>query len=251
MRAVTEGVDAAETAAAAPAAAEVDPWLEVDDGQGNKCVPFFVCFFVVIALWRCHCVTTWWRCCCRYFYNQQTGESAWEKPVKKLQALVHTGMWHGLAGEDSGTESGAGAGEDDPYTAEQGAHAQAAPNKSPWHAVDDGEGNTYYFNEETHESRWDPPPDFADGAVTAVGAAAATVRYSSTGVPLGEEWHLVHDDDGNVYYFNEETGETQWDTPRPPDGPPPDRSGQSSDAAGDAAYSDAAAPVVDSAEPDA
>lgn len=79
----------------------------------------------------------------------------------------------------------------------------------------------YYFNEKTGESRWDPPPGF-DGevAVTAVGAAAV-VKYSRSGVPLGEDWDMLEDEEGNVYYFNAASGMSQWDTPRPDGQPPP------------------------------
>ena len=112
VRAVTEGAES-PTAAAQPAS---DPWVEVDDGQGNK-----------------------------YFYNNDTGESAWEKPVQRLQAMVKMGMFHGIASADT-----AAAGGDDAYAAGQGVEQAAsaagdgasAAAASPWHAVDDGEGNT-------------------------------------------------------------------------------------------------------------
>lgn len=76
----------------------------------------------------------------------------------------------------------------------------AAPAPAPveddmlpgWVALDDGEGNTYYFHEESGESRWTKPT--ADG--------------------LPDGWiKMLDEETAAEYFFNTYTGESQWEMP--------------------------------------
>ena len=60
-----------------------------------------------------------------------------------------------------------------------------------WAELADGDGNVYYFNEATEESRWTKP----------------------TAEMLPDGWVRMTDDEGAAYYFNTYTGESQWDKP--------------------------------------
>lgn len=69
-------------------------------------------------------------------------------------------------------------------------------------SVDQQSGDTYYYNDETGESSWDPPPGFEVGGVAPQGAMT------------GGWVTLVDEGSGQNYYFNEQTGETQWEQPQ-------------------------------------
>jgi len=60
--------------------------------------------------------------------------------------------------------------------------------------IDQGSGQTYYYNEATGASQWEPP------------------QASTQPLPAG--WTSGMDEaSGATYYFNENTGEAQWDPP--------------------------------------
>lgn len=115
-----------------------------------------------------------------------------------------------------------------------------------WEIADDGgDGNKFFFNVNTGESRWDPPtPDDAPdararlskgdeqeralpgagergGAAEAVGGDAESTPEDDTSQqhdapPVG--WEAVVAEDGGVYYHQMASGLTRWEFPREGDG---------------------------------
>ena len=73
-----------------------------------------------------------------------------------------------------------------------------------WRAAFDGaSGATYYVNEQTGESQWEPPPQ--------QGGYALQGGYD-TAQALPSGWTRSFDAaSGAAYYVNERTGESQWE----------------------------------------
>lgn len=119
-----------------------------------------------------------------------------------------------------------------------------------WEIANDDDGNEFYFNGTTGESRWDPPtmPDDGDagawptsskgdeervlagagerdsdcGAEAAGGAERALLEDSALkppdALPAGWEAVALEDGDGGVYYHHVASGLTQWEVPHEGDG---------------------------------
>ena len=64
-------------------------------------------------------------------------------------------------------------------------------------------GECFYYNEETGESQWEPPPGFQVGGAAPPGGATT-----------GGWVALVDEASGDTYYFNEQTGQSQWEPPQ-------------------------------------
>ena len=64
-------------------------------------------------------------------------------------------------------------------------------------------GECFYYNDETGESQWEPPPGFQVGGAAPPGGAMT-----------GGWVALVDEGSGETYYFNEQTGASQWDPPQ-------------------------------------
>lgn len=88
-----------------------------------------------------------------------------------------------------------------------------------WTEYQDEEGRTYYYNHVTEESTWDLPegvvaqqPDHEyDDTVNATGSS-----HSNRDEIVGNgdsNWIRYQDDDGRDYYYNQDTGVTQWEMP--------------------------------------
>ena len=85
-------------------------------------------------------------------------------------------------------------------------------------AYDATRGATYYVNEQTGESQWEPPPQQGDYALQGgheTGGYALQGLYE-TAQPLPSGWARSFDEaSGAAYYVNERTGESQWEPPSP------------------------------------
>jgi len=125
-----------------------------------------------------------------YYHNHETDETAWELPpggeVKKAEDMQ-------------------------PAPAQQ--TAAEAPT-SYWMAVQTPDGETYYHNEETGDTAWELPPG---GKIvqtdTSPLAQPAGEAAESQGKPTDMSWAAVQTAEGQVYYYNQRTGETAWELP--------------------------------------
>ena len=143
---------------------------------------------------------------------------------------------HNKMGGD-GEESGGGGASSPPHPS-----SPAAAGVGGWQAFQDDEGRTYYYHAEREETQWEAPEGFvpaAPGARVELGGrdqgavpggaadAAADAATGARAAPAQEQapataqderrWVGYRDDEGRTYYFNEATGETQWE--RPAEGP--------------------------------
>ena len=78
---------------------------------------------------------------------------------------------------------------------------------------DQKSGTTYYVNEQTGESQWEPPPQ--QGGYAQQGGSAQQSGSAQQGQPqLPYPWEQLADQNGAVYYSNPQTGEASWDPPQ-------------------------------------
>lgn len=98
----------------------------------------------------------------------------------------------------------------------RGRDAKAAPQakaakKSPWEEVQDDDGSVYYYNHETGQSQWEKPPGFG-GAAAQSPATPAPQPEPQAQPEAACPWQKVVDGE-DIYYYNESTGESQWEEP--------------------------------------
>ena len=127
-----------------------------------------------------------------YYFNGMSGESQWEKP-------------EGWVDEET---------EDLPAAPPE---EEQAPSLSQWSEVlDEGSGQTYYFNTITGESQWEKPDDF-DGPEEAVELPPSDSHLQDVTVLPEDDpkcWEELFDDGHQAYYYvNHVTGVTQWEKP--------------------------------------
>ena len=86
-----------------------------------------------------------------------------------------------------------------------------------WESVRDEKGRLYFWNRISGESRWDAPPrswkpNYENISGTEANALESDTGNSTTALPTG--WSQENDGNGNVYYYNVETGESRWESPQ-------------------------------------
>ena len=110
-----------------------------------------------------------------YYYNHMTGESRWAEEAA-----------------------------DDHHQLPKG-----------WQIYFTDDSTPYYYNEETGETSWDFP---GDQALQAIDYACEydydyDYNYAENDDGGGQEWYAYSDYEGNVFYYNPDTGETVWELP--------------------------------------
>ncbi|KAJ3288651.1 hypothetical protein HK104_008049 [Borealophlyctis nickersoniae] len=125
---------------------------------------------------------------------------------------------------DDGREDGAGV--------EEHGTMNPVPGCPGWLVVQQADGTSYYYNEETDETTWEPPvPSIAPAASADASLAKAVpvvVVPAEVGGLAGDvegqealgkkvdgfpDWRALTGDDGRLYYWNVVTEETRWDPP--------------------------------------
>ena len=126
-----------------------------------------------------------------YYQNMQDGNFAWEKP--------HGFDQEWLALQDQISMS---------------ARSTRGRKAGPWMELEDLEtGTTYYFNERSGESLWDKPDGFDQRWLDQQDQSA--LIGSSRRLRDVNVWQEFTDEStGAIYYYNNQTGETQWEKPR-------------------------------------
>ncbi|GMH55048.1 hypothetical protein TrLO_g10028 [Triparma laevis f. longispina] len=183
-----------------------DGWEARDDGSGNT-----------------------------YYFNNETEESVWDKPVKPSAPSASPAA----AQQHTWEERDDGSGnvyffntETEESVWERPAEMDTVPLPSPetpsgspqhsWEERDDGSGNIYFFNTETEESVWERPSEmdaspFFDENIAStptMEGGGKVKKMKRVKLPhKDKKWDTRDDGSGNIYYFNFESEESQWDEP--------------------------------------
>lgn len=121
-----------------------------------------------------------------YYYHSETGEVTWDQP----EGYVYS-------------EPGDVTQSSETYATITATSQEEIIQDGGWIAVDDGTGQTYYYNPATGETSWDLP--VIETALLAPDTSGSFTTQSN--------WHQAADESGQVYYYNAATGETSWEPP--------------------------------------
>ena len=175
-----------------------------------------------------------------YYYDVETGESQWEVPDEMLMRSESMTMteqpkrksiwerhedengqeyWYNIETGQSQWETPA-----EMKIEEDEVEVRPSSNGMPvlldnWEECTDSNGQTYYYNTITAESQWELPVRGLNTKIKLLKAVSMREenRMSSssakTAPSLPEYWEICHDEEENTYYYNSNTGESQWEYP--------------------------------------
>jgi hypothetical protein len=128
----------------------------------------------------------------KYYFNEKTGETVWERPTNKSEEKAASPT----VSDTSQTKD-----ENENENKDEN-NDELAEGWTEHVSTSSDPGKKYYFNEKTGETVWEKP--------------LKTSKKQTTEETEESEWteHVsTSSDPGKKYYFNEKTGETVWEKP--------------------------------------
>ena len=134
----------------------------------------------------------------KYYYNEKTGETVWERPVdESVSGETKDKLENKSENElENKPENQPNAGSESDVKEEEG---ELAEGWTEHVSASSDPGKKYYYNEKTGETVWEKPVKAKTETTTSENDW--TEHVSTTSNP------------GKTYYFNEKTGETVWEKP--------------------------------------
>jgi len=150
-----------------------------------------------------------------YYYNTETNEVSWEKPVEPSAPSSWTEVLDNSSGNYYYVNSETGETSWDKPAELSNTVAEAVEPQvvedvktDEWVEVEDPSGAVYYYNRTTNETSWEKP------------TSASSESPSEEAAATTSDWEELFDNASNMpYYSNRVTGEVQWDNPNPEPAP--------------------------------
>ena len=149
-----------------------------------------------------------------YYFNEELQESSWLKP-RHGQPPPQVDEDGNIIADDAGADQAAEPATDSADGAAAGAASQDGAEGLPagWIEEVDEDGYAYFTNTVTGETQWERPVEAAEASPDAADDTEADAGAEVDAEPLPDGWVQLVSDEGDVYYWHEESQESSWTRP--------------------------------------